>query len=70
MIRYLALAQKVLAVAKSNDDIGDWAAYIDAVPGDDHETEYMNVARHGDKLPENVAKLLFPGFTEKYKWRR
>ena len=54
-----ALAMKVLAVAQTRVE-GAWSAYIDAVPGMDHEAEQEAVLRHGEKLPEAVARLLFP----------
>jgi len=60
------LATKVLAVAVVQER--DWTAYIDAVPGQNHFLEYMNVARLGSKLPKELAFLLFPGL-DKNKWR-
>jgi hypothetical protein len=72
--RYVALASRVIAVAviyewDKEAVIGwDWSAYIDAVDGYDHSEEYMDVARHGDKLPKAVAVILFPQYDEKH-WR-
>lgn len=62
-IRLHALAMRVLTVAKTRIE-GSWAAYIDSVPGECHEGEAEDVLRHGDKLPENVARILFPEFTD------
>jgi hypothetical protein len=64
-----ALANRVLVVAVINDDIKDWAAFIDAVPGKDHEQEKIEVARVGNKLPYEIAKLIFPQIASKYQWR-
>ena len=64
-----ALASRVLVVAVINDDIKDWAAYIDAVPGMNHEQEKAEVARVGNKLPFEIAKLIFPALASKYQWR-
>ena len=60
------LAQHVLAVAlvkhveATTGWCGDWAAYIDAVPGMNHREEWIEVLAHGEKLPADVAQLLFP----------
>jgi hypothetical protein len=61
-IQYRALAQHVLAVATTRVD--GWCAYIDAVPGHRHSEEYGEVLKHGDKLPEKVARALFPAYEE------
>ena len=64
---YRALDRRVLAIAVEGA-VGDWAAYIGAVPGDNHEREYHLIMSNGTKLPENVAKLLFPGWV-RMRWR-
>ena len=64
-----ALASKVLVIAVINDDIKDWAAFIDAVPGMDHEQEKIEVARVGNKLPFEIAKLIFPQIASEFQWR-
>lgn len=64
-----ALSSKVLVVAVINKDIRDWAAYIDAVPGKSHEQEKAEVARVGNKLPFEIAKLLFPQIASEFQWR-
>ncbi len=63
MIRTHALASKVLVVAQTRIE-GTWAAYCDAVPGDNHTKEWPAVLSNGDKLKEEVAKVLFPEFEE------
>lgn len=68
---YRALDCRVLAVAvKGNVD--DWAAYIGAVAGENHEEEWKNVAAHGTKLSQEVAELLFPNWEKSnsgLRWR-
>jgi hypothetical protein len=53
------LARKVIAVAKTRIE-GAWAAYIDAVPGENHDNEEDVVLRNGAKLYEPIARALFP----------
>jgi len=60
--RYEALASKVLAVAVIHPY--GWTAFCDAVPGLDHEEEYMDVARDGDKLLKELAVEIFPDLKE------
>ena len=69
---YVALASRVLVAARWNDNIPspDWAAYIDAVPGERHSDEYEEVLRTGCKINYQIAALLFPSLDEKYRWRR
>ena len=67
-IEYKALAQRVLAVAVEGN-AGDWSAYIDAVPGNRHDDEYLEVKDNGEKLPEAVAKILFPDWANRFTWR-
>lgn len=62
---YTQLSSKVLAVLVRRED--GWAVYVDAVPGHSHEHEWQEVATHGDKQNETVAKaiatsLFHPGF--------
>lgn len=57
------LARKVLAVARTRCETA-WAAYVDAVPGYDHSMEKQAVLDRGCKLPEVVARALFPGLEE------
>ena len=63
----VALSRKVLAVSVDNGH--DWAAYIDAVPGINHDNEDEQVSRTGTKLSKEVAKVLFPNM-DMAKWRR
>ncbi|KKL62053.1 hypothetical protein LCGC14_2189080 [marine sediment metagenome] len=62
-VRIHALANKVLAVAATRIE-GTWAAYCDAVPGDKHTAEANAVLANGDKLIEEVARVLFPEFKD------
>ena len=62
-IRLHALAMRVLAVATTRVE-GTWKAYIDAVPGINHNEEYDEVLRVGDTLGEDIAKSMFPEFKD------
>jgi hypothetical protein len=64
-----ALAQKVLAIAVVNESVGDWSAYINAVPGHNHDIEKVEAARTGEKLPYQIAAILFPNQAQHYRWR-
>lgn len=70
--RMRVLAQRVLAVAvinlKDNNELFDWAVYIDSVPGHNHELEKELVARLGCKQSKELASHLFPEL-EKEKYR-
>lgn len=61
LVQWKPLAMRVIAVAVEGN-IKDWAAYIDAVPGENHLQEWSRVQRGGAKLPAKVAKALFPSF--------
>ena len=75
-IEFRPLAQKVLAVLVINccSETGEWydcAAYIDAVPGENHDNEYIRVAKSGTKIPPTIASEIFPDLKEKmchYRW--
>jgi len=58
-----ALSMRVLVVARTRVECA-WAAYCDAVPGMNHVHEMADVLDHGDKLPEHVARALFPEFDQ------
>jgi len=66
IIEYKALHSKVLCVAK--EDYGEWSAYIGPVVGKNHDEEYEEVLKHGNKLPKAVALAIFPDF-KSYRWR-
>lgn len=66
-MRWVALACRVLAVAVEGE-VGDWAAYVDAVEGEDHDREWQAVAKSGEKMSREVAELLFPDFKD-LRWR-
>lgn len=67
LIGMYALSGRVLVAAVKGDK-NDWAAYIDAVQGHNHDKEIIEVALYGDKLPYEVAKCLFPDIDKKYTW--
>jgi hypothetical protein len=58
--RRRALARHVMVVAVFDREVGDWSAYIDAVPGIDHGSEWGAVVDYGDKIPKDMAAMLFP----------
>lgn len=62
-IRSVALSQFVLCVAKIRIE-GAWTAYCNAVPGQEHSVETVRVLTHGNKLPEKIARAVFPEFSE------
>lgn len=69
---YRPLACKVLAVASINktdeDELFDWAVYIDSVEGNNHDNEYLEVAKSGTKLNIKIAAAIFPSFPiERYR---
>lgn len=67
-IYHRALSMKVLAVVVLNTapdgSRGDYACYVDAVEGENHEHEYQAVARHGNKQSHDFAKAVFGGLVE------
>ncbi len=67
-ILWTALDVRVLAVAKEGY-VGDWAAYIGAVVGNNREEDVKEVMSNGSKLPQKVAEVLFPTFAERFIWR-
>lgn len=62
-----ALDSKVLAVAVEGS-VGDWAVYIGAVPGHNHEVELYEVVDNGSKLSRNLAEAMFPHYKH-LQWR-
>ena len=58
LLYFRALATRVLAVAVKCEI--SWCAYCDAVPGKNHASEVHAVMEHGDKLPEHIARSIFP----------
>lgn len=57
------LAARVLVVAITRVETA-WCAFVDAVPGRNHDYEADAVANYGTKLDEPVARVLFPVFDE------
>jgi hypothetical protein len=68
-IIHKALDKKVLAIAVINTKIGDWSAYIGAVPGINHEREKEEMMGTSTKLDKRIAMILFGAITEGYRWR-
>ena len=62
-VRRFALNRDVLVVARTRIE-GKWAAYCKAVPGRNHDYEMDGVLYDGSKVPERVARVLFPDFND------
>lgn len=60
-IRSVALAQKVLCVARTRIE-GAWCAYCNSTRGENHARETEGVLYDGDKLPHKIALAIFPEF--------
>lgn len=56
-----ALATTVLCAATTRIE-GTWTAYCRDVPGIRHDAEVEDVFEWGDKLPERIARAIFPVF--------
>ena len=56
-----ALHSTVLIVAKTRIE-GTWRAYCGSVPGQNHDNEMEPVLRNGDRVPEKIARVMFPCF--------
>ena len=65
------LASRVMTFAVANRSIGDWAAYIDVIPGENHDKEFDQLLekRESTKLSYDIAKIIFPYYDGKYVWR-
>ena len=61
VIKYVSLGHMVVASAQTRIE-GKWAAYIGAVCGKNHDVEFLQVLENGDKLPKEIAIVLFPEF--------
>ena len=67
-MEYIALDRRVLVVAVEGE-VKDWAAYICAVEGTNHDREVESVYRHGTKISREIAEFLFPEWAKKFQWR-
>jgi len=65
LLHYYALATRVLVVAVKRE-VG-WCAYCDSVPGRNHVKELYPVVDCGDKLPEHIARSIFPHINLPYE---
>lgn len=57
-----------MVVAVYNLYIKDWAAYMDVVV-DRNSSDYLFVAKNGNKIPQHLAEILFIEVKDKYMWR-
>ena len=62
-VAVFALSRRVLVVANTRIE-GRWKAYIDAVPGEDHDKEWQDVRRHGGTVPHEIARVMFLAFAD------
>lgn len=58
IMHYKALDRKVLLVAIEGYAL-DWGCYAGAVKGNSHSEEMKEVASHGSKVSERLARLIF-----------
>jgi len=65
-----AFKTDILAVAVRGGTGKDWAAYICVVKGNVHDKEAVYAADNGQKLPYEIAKILFPEVDAEYAWRK
>ena len=65
----LPLSTRVLLVANVNHVIGDFAVYIDAVKGINHEDEWEQIAKTGTKVDKELAIIYFTDLFRRYTWR-
>jgi hypothetical protein len=65
-MEYHALDRNIIAVATLIPSSGEkhWGAYIGIVDGRDHDSEQLDVVRRGTRLRENIAKALFPAWSD------
>lgn len=68
-ISYKSLDSKVLVIASVTKCVKEWAAYIGAVPGEDHKKEWEQVYKRGTKIDKRIAAILFPYYAIEYNWR-
>ena len=68
-ITYRMLAHDVMVVAHVWPLVGDFRAYIGAVPGKDHDNEIEPVLAYGAKVPEAIARAVFPDSDALTYWR-
>ena len=67
-----ALDRHVLAVAVcqyTNEELFDWAVYVGAVEGKNHDNEFIKVAETGSKARKEEAVVYFP-YIDSEKYRR
>jgi len=62
-VQWRAVHHRVLVHAHTRIE-GAWSAYIFPVPGVDHQRELYLWKTEGSKLPEDVARVMFPVFKD------
>ena len=61
------LSRRVMAIAVLHTNVGDWSAYIDAVPGQNHDNEWREVVKSGTKMTQHQSETFFG--TDNGRWR-
>lgn len=68
--RIVPLDSRILVVASVNRAVGDWTAYIGAIPfGDLHRNAWTGVKEWGTKLAKHIAAAIFPELNRQFSWR-
>jgi hypothetical protein len=62
--KWKPLNTHVLVVAVIDEEYNNFATYIGAVAGQNHDNEYLAVARSGSKLVEPIARAIFPSLAD------
>ena len=58
-----AIHHQILVVGNTRQE-GMWSAYVEPVPGMNHDNEWGHVLKHGSKLIEPIARAIFPEMRE------
>ncbi len=59
---------RILAVASVHLGPNEWRVYVDAVPGHNHDQEWLAVARFGGKVSETQARAWFPNMPDELRY--
>ncbi len=63
LVRVKALHREVLVMAHTRQERA-WCAYCFPVPGMNHDNEVYLWRENGEKLEEDIARVMFPVFTD------
>jgi len=65
---YKALDSHVLTVIVICESEKVWTVYIGEVEGRNHDYEFHDVALHGSRLDEALAKVIFPYYPKNFHY--